>query len=538
VARRKPGLTRVTQSAVAAPSRDPIGRVAAWLAGLAGWRRLLAAAGCGVLASAAMPPLYLLPLLWPAFSGLIWLLDGARRHRQAFLVGWAFGFGHFLTGLYWVGIAFFVDAPRFGALAPVAVLALAGGLALFPAAAVLGVHLSRRRGVSRLFLLGAAWLVAEWLRAWVLTGFPWNLIGTVWSFSAEGLQFAALAGVWGLSLVTVLAAGAPALLSPAPGPRRGRLVVPLLLALGLPTALYLGGAARLALAPPAGAAAVPGVTLRLVQPSIDQAVKWLPERRRQHVLDQMALSTGPGFQGVTHVIWAETAVPYFIESDETLRTALARVVPPGGLLITGAPRQDENQRLRNSLQAIDAQGKVVASYDKVHLVPFGEYVPMRWLFDMSKLAAGRGDFVPGQDRGLLELPGLPPVSPLICYEVIYSGEVTPSDSRPRWLLTITNDAWFGTSSGPYQHFASARLRAVEEGLPMVRVANSGISGVVDAYGRVLSRLGLNEVGVLDSHLPAALERPTLYTVVRKWAVLILVLSALIISIFRGDQSKP
>ena len=516
-------MTAKPASAASRPAR-----LAAALAGLSGWRRHGAAALCGALASAALPPLHLLPLLIPAFTGLLWLMDGISRRRDAAVLGWSFGFGHMLTGLYWIGIAFLVDPARHGLVMPVALLGLTAGLGLFPALAVLLTAWAGWRGAARVALLATAWLAVEWLRAWVLTGFPWNLIGNVWSFSPAMLQLAALTGVWGLSLVTVLAAAAPAVLVEAGAARgRGRRVFVAAMLL-LPALVWGGGSLRLAGAPALGTEMVDGVTLRLVQPSIEQALKWKAALRRDHVERQMRLSAAPGAERISHVIWAETAVPYLLAQDPELRRLIARIVPEGGLLLAGAPRAGTaaggGPRLWNSLHALDRRGAIVGTYDKVHLVPFGEYMPLRSVLGFAKLAAGSVDFSPGAGALALDLRGLPAFAPLICYEAIFPGKVVPAGSRPEWLLNVTNDAWFGTSSGPYQHFASARIRAVEEGLPLVRVANNGISAVVDAYGRIVGRLGLNEVGVLDLPLPKPVERLTLYARVGDWMVLIMALA--------------
>jgi apolipoprotein N-acyltransferase len=490
------------------------------LAGLRGWRRYGAAAVCGALASAALPPLHLVPLLIPAFTGLLWLLDGAVRRREAALLGWSFGFGHMLTGLYWIGIAFLVDAGRFGAAMPFAVLGMSAGLALFPALAVVAAAWPRWRGPARVALLAAAWLAAEMLRAWVLTGFPWNLIGNVWSFAPAMLQVTALTGVWGLTAMTVFAAAAPAVLAEPgaqPGAMRFRAAFAAL-ALLLPALVWGGGALRLANAPAPGTEVVDGVMLRLVQPNIDQAKKWLPELRRGHVETQIRLSSKTAAWPVSHVIWAETAVPFMLDSEPELRARLAGIVPRDGLLITGAPRLDGSgteRRLWNSLLGLDREGAVVGTYDKHHLVPFGEYTPLReiwgWL-GLGKLTIGAQGFSAGPGLVSLNLPGLPPFSPLICYEAIFPGRVVAEGPRPQWLLNVTNDAWFGSSSGPYQHLASARIRAVEEGLPLVRVANTGISAVIDPYGRLLGRIGLNQAGILDSQLPRPLDSVTLYAI--------------------------
>ncbi|HEX9770619.1 MAG TPA: apolipoprotein N-acyltransferase [Kiloniellales bacterium] len=501
-------------------------RVAGTLAGLGAWRAFAMAVVFGALAAGALPPLHVLPLLWVAFPGLLWLLDGAGRWPRAFLTGWAFGLGYFAAGLYWVGYSFLVDAERFGAIMPFAVGALAAGMALFPALALVGVWLGRDRGLARVFLLAAAWLVSEWLRTWAFTGFPWNLIGSVWAFSDAALQFAAVAGVWGLSVATILAAAAPSCLV-GDATRRRRWPAVLGLALLVPGALWGFGAQRLAAAPELAANVVPGILLRVVQPNIAQSLKWQSDLRAQHVAEQMALSDGPGSKGVTHVIWSETAIPFLLPDTTQILGAVTRIVPPGGLLLAGAPRRAEvggETRLWNSLFAIDGQGQVAAVYDKRHLVPFGEYVPLRSLLKFAKLTEGGSDFSPGEGGRTLRLPDLPEVSVLICYEAIFPGHVVDAGSGAKWLLNITNDGWFGTSSGPYQHFAAARLRAVEEGLPLVRAANTGISAVVDGYGRIVAQLALNRTGAIDAPLPTALENRTLFSRFGDWSVLILLIA--------------
>ncbi len=518
--------------------REPGATAGAWalrLGALTGWRRLGLAAFCGLLAALALPPLYLLPLLVPAFVVVCWQLDAAQSGRQAALIGWAFGTGHFAAGLYWVGIAFLVDAERFAWAMPFALTGLAGGLALFPALAFWLTAKSGTRGPARIVALATAWLLAEGLRSWVLTGFPWNLMGTVWAFSSETIQLSALGGVWLLSLITVLAAAAPAILADTRyrSPRGYGFV---LLALLLPVVSWGYGSWRLAAAPPPGGAGVGEVRLRLVQPSIPQKQKWQPDLRARHVRDQVALSRAPGFESRTHIVWAETAIPYYLSAQPVLQQELTQVVPPGGYLIAGAPRVDPAQLdgpIWNSLHALDSDGRIAATFDKVHLVPFGEYVPLRTLLGFAKLTAGGRDFSPGPGLQTIALPGLPAFSPLICYEVIFPGKVRAESAAPRWLLNVTNDAWFGNSSGPYQHFAAARLRAIEEGIPLIRVANNGISAVVDSYGRVLDQINLNDRGIIDTELPEAAEDRTVYSNAGNWLYLVeLIISTCVIFVLR------
>lgn len=488
------------------------GGLAVSLGGLAGWRRRLTAAGLGVLSVAALPPLHLLPVLLLAFPGLLWLLDGARDRRAAFAIGWWFGFGHFAAGLYWVSHALLVD-PAFAWMIPLAVFGMGAGFGLFIAVATLLVHLSGTAGFGRILVLASVWVGLEWVRAWLLTGFPWNLIGTVWAFSPAMIQLAAVTGVYGLSLVTVLAASAPAMLAEDRRPPRRplRRQVPVGGAVLLLALVWGFGEWRLA-----GAVSreVPDLRLRLVQPGIPQASKWVPALRESHLQAHLDLSRSPGFAEVTHVIWPETAVPFFLGLDDRRRAMVAQAVPAGGLVITGAPRAEaEGGRLSgiwNSLAAVDDQGRIVGVYDKSHLVPFGEYIPLRGVLPLDKITPGDIDFTPGPGLTLLDLPGLPPFTGLICYEVIFPGAVTPAAARPEWLLNVTNDGWFGISAGPFQHFASARLRAVEEGLPLIRVANTGISAIIDPYGRSIAELGLGRRGVVDGPLPRPLARQTPY----------------------------
>ena len=474
----------------------------------------------GAAATGALPPLHLLPLLIVAFTGLVWLIDGSTTRRAAFAAGWWFGFGHFVTGLYWIGIALLTDPERYAWLAAPAVLAISAALALIPASAAL-VAGRCAPGVSRVLGLALAWTLAEWLRGWLATGFPWNLIGTVWTLSDEMIQFTAYGGVLGLGLITVAAAAAPATLA-GEGRRRW---LPSLLAGALLAGLWGAGMARLAAYPPGDA--VDGVRLRLVQANVAQHHKWRADKREAMFRRHLALSIGAGFEDVTHVIWPETAIPYFIADDAERRAMIAAATPKGGALISGAlrgaPRTDSApQQLWNSLFAFDEAGRITATYDKTHLVPFGEYVPFRSILPVAKLTQGATDFSPGPGPRSLNVGGLPPFSALICYEAIFGPAVVEPGSRPGFLLNITNDAWFGISSGPYQHFASARLRAVEQGLPLVRAANTGISAVVDSQGRITAMLGLGWEGVLDAALPAALDAPTPYANGGDWWLLPLV----------------
>jgi apolipoprotein N-acyltransferase len=491
-------------------------RLAARLATVAGWRRWLIAFLLGATAIAAQPPVHFLPALLIAFPGLVWLLDGARSPRAAFGIGWMFGAGYFAAGLYWVSNALLVDAARFAWLIPFALIGLSLGLGLFIGATTFAARYLWSSGAGRVFALAASWTFFEMVRGTVLTGFPWNPVGNVWVVVAPVLQTASWLGVYGLSAITVFAAAAIVMCA---GAERSRWWWALS-GLAVICVLAIAGALRLS---DAGNATVPGVVLRIVQPNIAQADKWAAARRAQNYARHLQMSRAAGetsgtsgaVGAVTHVIWPETAAPFSVATDAVRRSLMRQSVPAGGLLLTGSirleRRNDRISRVWNSLVAVDDKTGVAAVYDKHHLVPFGEYMPFREFLPFDKITAGALDFSAGPGPRTLRLAGLPAFSPLICYEVIFPGQVVDEADRPAWLLNITNDAWFGTSAGPHQHFASARMRAVEEGLPLVRAANTGVSGVIDAFGRVTAKLGLDRAGVLDATLPAAAQGRTLFS---------------------------
>lgn len=460
---------------------------------LAGWRATGASVLAGALAALAMPPLYWLPLAVLGIVAFVWLWQSAPGPRAAFVRGLAWGTGHFAVGSYWILEAFFVPPADYALLGPPIVAGLALVLGFFPGLAA-GVARwlverwprldGRYRGV---LVLALAWAAAEWLRGHVFTGYPWNPLAHVWAFATPLLQGAALVGVYGLGLLSFLVLAAPVL------GWRASIAALVVLALG-------GLAGQQVMVP------LPddGPMLRIVQPNTAQADKWRPELRAQQLAKLVDLSRQPGFDGLAAVIWPETAPPMVIEPGGPALAIMAGAVPPDGYLLTGAARSTNRPEdgVWNSLLVVDRAGTIIATYDKVHLVPLGEYIPFRRQLAPVSGLIGRGSFEEGESRMTLALAGLPPFSPVICYEVIFPGAVTGPGGRPRWLLNVTNDAWFGLSSGPFQHLTSARLRSIEEGLPMIRAANTGISAVIDAYGQVVASLGMQQEGVLDHRLPA------------------------------------
>lgn len=464
----------------------------------------------GALSALAFAPLSLLPLMGVAFAGLLWALDGAATRLQAFRLGWWFGFGQFALGLIWIAEAFrFQDALPHSA-GYLAVMLLAAFLALFTAGSALLAHvLAPPAGAWRVIALATAWTLGEWLRGHLFTGFPWNLVGSAWLAVLPVAQAAGLVGVYGLSFLMVFASGA---LAQALG-RQQRPSVLSLFAACLLVLLFVGGELRLN-----RPQSPTGPSLVVVQANIGQGQKWRDETGRRNLNLHLDMTfKAPGRDAPRLVIWPETAIPNLIEEEATTRYLIARHLGDDGLVLSGGVKveRDENGyavSARNSLFAVDPHAQIVASYDKAHLVPFGEYLPFRDVLSaigLSRLAAGDLDFTAGPGPRTIKLPGFPSVGPLICYEIIFPGAVVDRNHRPEWLLNISNDAWFGTFFGPHQHLAQARLRAIEEGLPVVRSTPTGISTIIDARGQVLKKTGLEQKVILSGNLPPALT-PTPY----------------------------
>ena len=513
-----------------------------------GWRRLLIAFASGAVTALALPPVNAWPIPFLTFPILVWLVDGSAAGRlngvpAAAAAGWWFGFGYFLAGLYWVGNAFLVDAKTFGWLLPFAVIALPAGMALYTA---LGLALARSlwtRGASRVLALAVALTVAEWLRGHLFSGFPWNTYGYLLVTPLWLAQGAALVGVWGLGFLAIAAYASPAVLADRQQDSPRGWLAPAAAAVVI-AALATFGAARTATGP---VATVDGVRLRLMQPNLQQDQKFNYSQRQQVMSRYLALSdraSGPqstGVRDVTHLIWPESAFPFFLTREADALAQIAALLAPGTVLITGAIRPPETPnvaatRAYNSVYVIDRNGSIVSVYDKVHLVPFGEYLPFQALLEqlgLMQLTKVSGGFIAGDRRRNQRVPGAPSFLPLVCYEIVFPGQAVPrserpgwlydhigrylawpsavgDSGRPGWLLNLTNDGWFGNSAGPYQHFQQARIRAIEEGLPLVRVANTGISAVVDPLGRVVGSLPLGSEGVLDAPLPQPLP-PTHYS---------------------------
>ncbi len=462
------------------------------LAALRGFRADFAALCLGALAAAALPPVHAIPVLLISVPGLLALIDGSVRSLVAARRGWWFGLGHHVLGLYWITEAILFESARFWWLVPLAVPALAAALAVFIAIACACARLVPA-GVPRVLALAGAWVLMDLARQFVLTGFPWNLWGSVWEVpGAVGdvfIQPAAWISVHGLTLLTVLLAATPAL-----GWR-----------------WRVGGVAALAAWATFGVlrlrepmSGVSPLTISLIQGNVSQGQKFdqdLAVRIFRHYVDLAVRGRTEAGAGPLVEIWPETAFPGILDYDASARRVIEQATD-GAPSLVGSIRFDEHRRPRNSLFAVAGGGAIVGIYDKWHLVPFGEYIP-DWLPLPIMVLPGNG-FAPGPGPRTFQVPGLPPFGALICYEAIFPGEIVDSADRPAWLVNVTNDAWFGNSSGPRQHLAAARMRAVEEGLPLVRAANTGISAAFDAHGHEIARIGMQVTGTLEVKLPPPL----------------------------------
>ena len=493
-----------------------------------GWRRAAIAFIAGALGGLAMPPLGLSFVLFVSFPVAVWLIDGAvgdAKHafrarlqgcRVAALDGWCFGFGYHVAGLWWVGAAFLVEPDQFAWALPLGVLGLPAVLAVFTAVGFTLARLAWFPSPLRIFTFAAAMTAAEFMRGTLFTGFPWNVYGMALGQYLWTAQVASLVGLYGLTLIVLVAGALPAACVDLSSSAQRFRLWPVLASAVLLAAVTGYGALRIPAAP---SPTVPGVKLRIMQPSLSQSARFDGDSGLDLLKSYIELSdraTSPSTSGladVTHLIWPESPFPFILTMEPRALGMIAKALNGHTVLLTGGIRLEDPARSTkayNSLFVIGRNGQLADTYDKVHLVPFGEYLPLegvlRWL-GIRQFVELPGGFSSGTIRRTVTAPGLPPVQPLICYEAIFPGEVMPSRPdapRPGVLLNLTNDAWFGRTAGPYQHWAQARLRSIEEGVPLVRAANSGISGVIDGYGRVLGSMPLETIGVLDSALPRAL----------------------------------
>ena len=485
-------------------------RLAGRIGLLRGWRRASAAFLAGLLAVAGQAP-YDFPLVCLiSFPVLVWLLDGthgrgAARFRQAFATGWWFGFGYFLGGLWWIGLALLVEAESFAWALPFAMVGIPLLLAFFYGFAAVLARLMWCEGIGRIAALAVGFAVAEWLRGFVLTGFPWNSIGYAAMPVPMLMQSVALVGMDGMNALAVFVFALPALLDGAPGRRLGAALFSGLLILHAGFGYY-----RLAQPLPAGRQQL---SVRIVQPDIDLSEKWdegVRERIFATLIELSARPPAPGQARPQLIVWPETSVPFLFSDRPDALEAIGGMLQEGQMLLAGivreerAPGPEGRLRYYNTVAAIDDGGRIVAAVDKVHLVPFGEYIPFSGLFGalgIEQLVAGPMNFTAGKRRSDIVLPGGVKAVPFICYEAIFPELVAHDAAAGQVMVNVTNDAWFGDTAGPYQHFRQAQLRSVENGLPLLRAANTGISGIVEQRGVVIDALAMNRVGVIDARIP-------------------------------------
>ncbi len=508
-----------------------------WLAETAmlseGWRRFLLLVLFGAIAGSSTAPLFVLPALFLAVPVWIWCLDGAERKGgigrlfgPAFTIGFAFGLGYFTVAFHWLGAAFLLEGGIMLALMPPAILALAALIALFWGLGSALAHLFWSGGPWRILTFATFITAAEWARGHAFSGFPFDLVGYALTFSDEMMQLASQIGVYGLTFLALLLAALPALVWPGEGRRWPVRLLPIILALGFIGGQFAYGSYRLAntqVGPRED-----GLAMRLVQPLIYEHTEFgavIPSEIVDRLIGLTETRTSPadpGLEALDYIVWPESSFPFFLSQYPEALARISRMLPDSVMLLTGAPREDLSVPgpAYNALLAIDTNGEVVASYDKSHLVPFGEYLPFPDFFaalGLRQFVPGANGWGPGDGRRLMAPLASAPFLALICYEAIFPGDLGEV-AGAGFLLNITNDAWFDGSIGPQKHAHHARLRAVEEGLPLVRAANSGVTLLTDPLGRVTARLPEMQAGVLDV-APNNRLIGTNYAQLRDWPLL-------------------
>jgi apolipoprotein N-acyltransferase len=486
-------------------------RVSAFLETRKGAKRFFLAMLFGFLSALAFPPFNAVPLLWICFPALVFLIKSAKGWGGAFGAGWAFAFGQLVPNLYWIAGALFVDIGQFWWLVPFAVAGLPALFAVYFGLAAMAARPMLSRPTGPLFF-AMAWFAADVARGHLLTGFPWDVTGYVWGAVPQILQITSVIGIYGLGLVTlaVVVQGAT---------KKGRCV---LVGLTVLVLLFGWGEWRLLQAPKDF---VSDSRVRLVQPSVSQGQKWHGADREDRFQNLLALSfNAPSDQPLAAIVWPETAVPFFLSEDVSRRLILASLLGEKTKLITGVVQRAASEThpadidYFNSLIVIDGSAHIVAGYDKSHLVPFGEYVPFRDYIPLQAIASVGMNFKAGDGVRTLHVKGLPQFSPLVCYEAIFPSEVASRQEPPKLLVNVTNDAWYEGTTGPSKHFLLVRVRAIEEGVPLIRVSNRGVTAMVDAYGRVRARHGGAEPGFVDSDIPVTTVDRTLFGLYGNFAV--------------------
>ena len=499
------------------------------------WQAVLLCFLAGAGTAMAYAPTYWWPILLLTLPLFYFLLESSAARRHGLGRGFAFGYGFFMVGTWWIANALMVDAVKFGWMFPLSVGGLSAVMALW-FGLFGGLVWWRRSGhpfadFLRFMIL---WVIVEYLRTLGIFGFPWNLLGYTALASDRVAQVVSLVGTYGLGLLVLSLALLPVIwIKPGITERvRSAYSATVLIALIM---AYGFGMARMP-----EQAALSETRVRVVQGNIPQSLKWKPEGRNESIRIHTELSQMQA-DGETPdiLIWEETALPFTLYPDSPWPARVASTLPPGTTLITGAVRADDSTdrvRIWNSAVVIGPGGDWRQSYDKHQLVPFGEFVPLRSVLPLDKITPGDTDFSRGEGPRTVHAPGIPPFSPLVCYEVVFPWLAVDKAERPEWILNVTNDAWYGDTAGPYQHFAMSRIRSIEQGLPLVRAANTGISAVIDPYGRAIRTLKLNERGIIDQTLPLPLYR-TFYAQNGEVPVLIVLFVLWILSVWQIRRRK-
>lgn len=475
-----------------------------------GYVRVLITLVAGALSALSLPPIGFFGILFFTLPVLVWLLDGETallnwgrfsRSIACFRTGWLFGMGYFTASLWWLGNALLLEADEFAWALPLAILGLPAFLALFYGLATALANVVWSGGLGRIFALAAAFGLVEWLRSFVATGFPWNTLSYGFMPVPLMMQSSSLLGIFGMTIVTVIICAAPALLGTK---QHAKIGISLAFAL---FAVHLGyGAYRLSID-------IKGqgedYTVRIVQPNIDQSRKMENSDRVEIFQEHLRLTSLPVKDGEPKpdiIVWPETTVPFILTQQPDAFVEIAEVLDDQQVLLTGAVRMDDSVPGQeplyfNSIYAIDGKGAVLSAADKVHLVPFGEYVPFEGLlrqWGVTNLVSLPGGFTAANERNVLQLPGELNVYPLICYEIIFPNEMSEALTEATAILNVTNDGWFGDTPGPYQHLQQSRLRAVESGKYVIRAANTGISAVIDPMGRIVAAFDYAQKGAIDA----------------------------------------
>ncbi len=480
-----------------------------------GFNRILIALIAGAIGALALPPVGFFASLFVSFTLLVWLIDGTTgspdggllsRTFKVFLLGWIFGLGYFVAGLWWLGNALLLEADEFAWALPLAILGLPAFLALFYGLAVMMANSLWSDGWGRIAALSASFGLAEWLRSFVATGFPWNAVGYGLMPVPLMMQTSNLIGIFGMSMLAVFIFSSPALLGTRRGMVSGLSLAFLLLAGHVGYGLY-----RMHQPLPEIADVT---TIRIVQPGIDQSRKMLNADRVEIFQEHLRLSAlppSPGKKRPDIIVWPETSVPFILTQNPDALEEIAKTLDDGQILLTGAVRMEDAgaghpPRYYNSVYAVDGQGQIIGATDKVHLVPFGEYVPFEDVLHrlgIENLISLPGGFSPALSRTPITLPSGKKLYSFICYEIIFPDDVPADIASSEAILNVTNDGWFGDTPGPYQHFQQARVRAVETGLPVIRAANTGISAMIDPLGGIEAGLDYGQKGIIDTTLSGA-----------------------------------